>query len=77
MKKQKILDKIECINHNIKNIQKICENECDIRKKILYKVFIPEISDNILDFIKKAICYKHQEELYEQNLLLDVYNKRL
>ncbi len=69
---EKIINKIEFHTQNIKTIKTICENECNF----LYEVFIPEIVNNILDFYKKDICNKHQEELYEQNLLLDIYNKR-
>ena len=77
MKKNKIINKINFHTENIKNINHICDKECNIRKKILYKVFIPEIANIILDFLKKKICNKHQYEIYEQNLLLDIYNKRL
>lgn len=77
MKKEKIISKIELYTENIKKIKELCEHKCNIRKKILYEVFIPEIADSINDFLKKDICHLHQQELYEKNLLLDIYNKRL
>ena len=77
MTRKKIINKINFHTENIKNIKQICDRECNIRKKTLYKIIIPEIANIILDFLKNDICCKHQYELYEQNLLLDIYNKRL
>jgi len=82
MKKEKILSKIELCKQNIKNIKELCKYECNftLEKKIISSIYIPEITNIIFSFLNneiKCINYKHQEELYEQNLLLNIYNERL
>ena len=78
---KKISNKIEFCEKNIKNIKEKCKTECNfiLEKKILHSIFIPEIADHIFTFLEKNKCLNnsHQIELYENNLLLEIYKKRL